>query len=586
MYSTKLRTHTCGELSKANDGQSVILSGWVKKKRDHGEIVFIDLRDRYGITQIIIEEGRKDLKESVKNVRAEFVLQVFGTVRKRPDDMINKEIHTGDIEVVADKIVILNESDVTPFEIKDNINVQEELRLKYRYLDLRRDTLKEIIIARHKTIQSMRGYLSDNGFLEIETPVLTRNTPEGARDYLVPSRNHRGKFYSMAQSPQLYKQLLMVAGFDRYYQFARCFRDEDMRSDRQPEFTQIDIEMSFVDEEDVYKVTEGLMKKVFHDVIAFELATPFLRLTYKEAMEKYGSDKPDLRYECEIKNITDTVKDSGFGVFDNSDYTFAYNTKQSLSRKQIDEYNEVAKKYGLPGLFNLKLSEGQIKGSIAKYLPEESKNKIVNQLEIEEGNTVFIASGKWKRTLEALGACRRKTGNDFYVDKNKREFKFLWVTKFPLFEWNEEANKWEPCHHIFTMPKDEDIKFIETDPGNVHGKLYDLVCNGVEISSGSIRAFKKEIQERIMNVIGLSNEEAEKRFGFLIEGFKYGAPPHGGIAPGLDRLIMIMLNKDNIRDVIAFPKSLQASGIMEDSPSKVEETRLKELGLKLLKEEE
>ncbi len=586
MYSTKLRTHTCGELSKANDGQSVILSGWVKKKRDHGEIVFIDLRDRYGITQIIIEEGRKDLKESVKNVRAEFVLQVFGTVRKRPDDMINKEIHTGEIEVVADKIVILNESDVTPFEIKDNINVQEELRLKYRYLDLRRDTLKEIIIARHKTIQSMRGYLSDNGFLEIETPVLTRNTPEGARDYLVPSRNHRGKFYSMAQSPQLYKQLLMVAGFDRYYQFARCFRDEDMRSDRQPEFTQIDIEMSFVDEEDVYKVTEGLMKKVFHDVIAFELATPFLRLTYKEAMEKYGSDKPDLRYECEIKNITDTVKDSGFGVFDNSDYTFAYNTKQSLSRKQIDEYNEVAKKYGLPGLFNLKLSEGQIKGSIAKYLPEESKNKIVNQLEIEEGNTVFIASGKWKRTLEALGACRRKTGNDFYVDKNKREFKFLWVTKFPLFEWNEEANKWEPCHHIFTMPKDEDIKFIETDPGNVHGKLYDLVCNGVEISSGSIRAFKKEIQERIMNVIGLSNEEAEKRFGFLIEGFKYGAPPHGGIAPGLDRLIMIMLNKDNIRDVIAFPKSLQASGIMEDSPSKVEETRLKELGLKLLKEEE
>ncbi|MCD6245559.1 aspartate--tRNA ligase [candidate division WOR-3 bacterium] len=583
MYETKLRTHTCGELNGKNDGLNVILAGWVKKKRDHGEIVFIDLRDRYGVTQVIIEEGRGDLKEQVKNVRGEFVVRVFGIVRKRPSNMVNKDIKTGEIEVVANKIEILNESEVPPFEIKDELSVQEELRLKYRYLDLRRDTLKETIIARHKTIQSMRTFLSEKGFLEIETPVLTRNTPEGARDYLVPSRNHIGKFYSMAQSPQLYKQLLMVAGFDRYYQFARCFRDEDMRSDRQPEFTQIDIEMSFVDEEDVFKITEGLMKKVFHDVISYDLETPFLRLTYKEAMEKYGSDKPDLRFGCQINDITDMVKNCGFGVFENSDFTFAYNTKQLLSRKQIDEYNDIAKKYGLPGLFYLKYTDEELKGSIVKYLSEDAKNKLIEKLDIKNGDTLFLASGKWKRTLEALGACRRKTGNDFYIKDNEIKYNFLWVTEFPLFEWNEDEEKWEPCHHIFTMPRDEDIEYIESDPGRVHGKLYDLVCNGVEISSGSIRAFKKEIQERIMNVIGLSNEEAEKRFGFLIEGFKYGAPPHGGIAPGLDRLIMIMLNRDNIRDVIAFPKSLQASGIMEDSPSEVDEKRLTELGLKLIK---
>ena len=583
MYKTKLRTHTCGELNIGNIGEDIILAGWVKRKRDHGEIVFIDLRDRYGITQIIIEEHQKLLKEKLRDVRSEYVVQVYGTVRKRPEEMMNKNMFTGKIEVVAKNVSVLNKSEVPPFEIKDNINIQEDLKLKYRYLDLRRDELKNNIIIRHKIIQSIREFLSSNDFLEIETPVLTRNTPEGARDYLVPSRIHKGKFYSMAQSPQLYKQLLMIAGFDRYYQIARCFRDEDMRSDRQPEFTQIDIEMSFVDEEDIFIMTECLMRKVFKDVIDVELEIPFERLTYKTAMESYGTDKPDLRFGCKIKNITSIVKNTEFKVFMQSEYTFGYNVGENLSRKQVESYNLIAKKYGLPGVFNAKLENGELKGSFVKYLTQENIKRVIEVFSMKNNDTIFIASGAWKRTLEGLGACRKQTGLDYYVKSNK-DFRFLWVTNYPLFEWNSGDNKWEPCHHIFTMPRDEDIEYIDKDPGRVHGKLYDLICNGIEISSGSIRAFRRDIQEKIMNVIGLSNEDAEKRFGFLIEGLKYGAPPHGGIAPGLDRLIMIILGKDNIRDVIAFPKSLQASGIMEESPSWVEVDRLKELGLKLIDE--
>ncbi|MBI2148605.1 aspartate--tRNA ligase [Candidatus Woesearchaeota archaeon] len=583
MTSSTLRSHTCGELNKKDTKKEIKLCGWVNSRRDHGGIIFIDLRDRYGFTQIVLDP--KKLAEADK-LRREWCIQITGLVRERPKGMENKNIITGEIEVEVKKLNILNESEVPPFEIDDRMEASEELRLKYRYLDLRRPVMQERLLVRHKAAQVVRQYLSSQSFMEIETPMFVKTTPGGARVFKVPSRTHTGKFYSLPESPQMYKQILMVAGCDRYFQLARCLRDEDLRVDRQPEFTQIDIEMSFIDREDIYNIIEGLLKDIFKKVLNVEIKIPFLRLSYQDTMSRYGSDKPDLRFELELKDVSSIMKNSEFGIFKNilekKGVIYCLNAKGcgKFSRTEIEELIELGKTHHLPGLAWIKVEDKKLESSIVKYLPEKVQKELIKAVNAKENDLLLFAADEFEKAVNALGQVRLHIGKKLNL-MNQKEYKFCWVTDFPLFEWNEEVNNWQAKHHIFTMPLEEDMKYLETDPSEVKGKLYDIVLNGVEIGGGSIRIHKKEIQARTLQVTGLNYEEAEKKFDFLLNAFKFSAPPHGGIAIGFDRLCALLCGINDIREVIAFPKNKAAENPMDGSPQDWTPEFLKELNLKL-----
>jgi aspartyl-tRNA synthetase len=573
---TSIRSHTCGELVKDKIGEKVSLIGWVNRKRDHGGLTFIDLRDRYGITQIVIHPEKKEVMKIVPEIKHEFVISVSGVVKNRPPDMVNPDLETGEIEVEAEEISIVNPSLTPPFVIEEDVKAQEELKLKYRYLDLRRRVMLHHIITRHKVIQSLRSFLSGRGFLEIETPILAKATPEGARDFLVPSSEEKGKFYALAQSPQLYKQILMVAGVDRYYQFARCLRDEDMRGDRQPEHTQIDIEMSFIDEEDIYSLTENMFRKLFKDTLGIEISIPFQRITYKDAIQKYGTDKPDTRIPLEISNLTETAKKGRFNIFNSSKVVKGIKIKKIFSRTEINELEKVVKKAGARGLLWISKQQNY-RSPFVKHFDDPSI------FQLKDGETLLLIAGKEKITSFALGVLRNEIGKPFIKEN---DYHFLWVTHFPLFEWDQETESWNPCHHIFTMPVEENFDKIDSDPGSITGRQYDTVLNGVEIASGSIRNHKYDIQKKLLKKIGLSDEEINNRFGFLLRALRYGAPPHGGIAPGIDRICMLLEGTDTIRDVIPFPKSLTKKGLLEETPSPVDEQQLKNLNIEVIKDEE
>lgn len=580
------RTHYCGEVDGTKDtGNSVTVGGFVQKIRDKGSLVFIDLRDRTGIVQLAFnDKTAKEVIEKAKTCRSEFVLMAKGVVAKRESS--NPEIKTGDIEILVDELKILAKAQTPPFEITDNTNVNEELRLKYRYLDLRRASLQKNIMMRHKIAKIAREYFYDNGFIEIETPMMMKSTPEGARDYLVPSRVHNGKFYALPQSPQIYKQLLMISGYDRYIQLARCFRDEDLRADRQPEFTQIDLEMSFVDVDDILVMIEGFINKLMSETSAIDIPLPLPRMTYKEAMEKYGSDKPDTRFGMEITDITDTVKSCGFGVFTSAVQDggsvrgiVAKNSASILTRKEIDKLTEHAKGIGAKGLAYIRWVDDAPSCSFAKFMTEDEMKEIISVLGMEKGDVALIAADKNKVVLPILGALRLIAAKK--LDIIPDTYNYLWITEFPFFEWNEETQHWDAMHHPFTMPMDECIQYLETDPGSVRAKAYDLVLNGVELLSGSIRITDHELQQRMFRSLGLTDEEIRAKFGFLVDAYKYGAPPHGGAGIGLDRLAMILCGSDSLRDVVAFPKVQNASELMSDCPSEVDGESLSLLGIKL-----
>jgi len=581
------RTHTCGELRSEHIGQQVILCGWVHRSRNHGGLIFINLRDRYGITQVVFDPAQNsELTEAAKDLKSEYVIAVKGTVRNRPQGQTNPGMATGVIEVLAAEVKLLNGSAVPPFVIEDQTTASEELRLKYRYLDLRRSPLARIFELRHKFVLSVRNYLSRQGFLEIETPLFAKSTPEGARDYLVPCRVQPGKFYALPQSPQIYKQILMVAGFDKYFQIARCLRDEDLRADRQPEFTQIDIEMSYATEEGIYALIEGMIKETFKEAAGVEIVTPFPRLAYSESMRRFGSDKPDMRFGLELCDISEMASRSEFAVFRQ-----AIENKGQVkgicvpgggkwSRKEIDGLTEFVKIYGAKGLAWAKVSGDALEGSIAKFYPGGSGKELTQIMSAKDGDILLFVADKPSVVAAALGALRVECAKRLdMIPQNK--FAFAWINDFPMFHYNEEEKRWEAEHHIFSMPKEEHLQYLESDPGKVLGQLYDLVANGYEMASGSIRIHRRDIQERVMKVIGLLPEEAQKKFGFMLEAFEYGAPPHGGVAPGLDRWIMLLCGTDNIRDVIAFPKTTSGSGLMEGSPSEVDDRQLKDLKIKL-----
>ena len=580
------RTAYCGEITEIYEGKEVTLMGWVQKRRVLGGLLFVDLRDREGICQVVFDEADdKDLFEKAYTLRSEFVIAVVGTVRER--EAKNDKIKTGNIEVLAKELRILSKAQTPPFEILPDSDVNEELRLKYRYLDLRRSDLKDSIIMRHKITKAVRDYYSENGFIEIETPMLIKSTPEGARDFLVPSRIHNGSFYALPQSPQLYKQLLMVGGFDRYFQIARCFRDEDLRADRQPEFTQIDLEMSFVDMEDVLSINEGFIKYLFKTVLDVEIETPLKRLTYQEAMEKYGSDKPDIRFGLEIIDISEIVKNSGFSVFSSACEKGSVRGlcvkggADFFSRKDIDKLTEFVKGIGGKGLAFAKLTKEGLNSSFAKFMTEEEMAKIIEKMGAEEGDLMlFAADSKTKLVLSVLGALRLEIGRKMDIIP-KDKFEFLWVIQFPFFEWDEDSETFVAMHHPFTSPMEEDIPLLEKDKGSVRAKAYDLVLNGIELSSGSIRITDPDLQSKMFSSLGLSEEEAHEKFGFLLDAFKYGAPPHGGMGIGLDRLVMLMLKKDNLRDVLAFPKVQNASELMTMCPSIVDKGQLDDLGIEI-----
>jgi len=573
--NTSMRTHTCGELTKNDNGKNVTLIGWVNRKREHGAVIFIDLRDRYGITQLVIHPEKEDLKKLVQDIKPEFVISVTGTVSLRPGKMINPSLKTGEIEIDVEDINIINPSLTTPFVIEEEVKAQEELRLTYRYLDLRRRKMLKHFIQRHTAVQSIRDFLIKNGFLEIETPILAKSTPEGARDFLVPSRMEKGKFYALAQSPQLYKQILMVAGFDRYFQFAKCLRDEDLRGDRQPEHTQIDIEMSFINEEDVYSLTEQMMQDLFYKTLGIEIHIPFKRIEYSDAMERFGTDKPDLRFPLEISDFTEVAKTGDFKVFNNSSCVKGIKVRRSFTRKEIDALGEIARKNGAAGLLWLS-KNGDYKGPFVKYF------KDLSIFGLKDGETVFFIAGDRKTVLVSLGELRKELGKTMVVHG---DFQFVWITNFPLFERDNETDNLLPSHHIFTMPLEEDLPLLETEPDKVRGRQYDLVINGIEVASGSIRNHNAEMQKKLFRLIGLDDKQIEDRFGFLINALSYGAPPHGGIAPGIDRICMIIEGSDTIRDVIAFPKTLTGRGLLERTPSFVEKTQLDELGIEVKKDE-
>ena len=575
-----LRTHTCGELTSKDIGKPVKIAGWVQTRRDHGGVIFIDLRDRYGITQLVCDPSHnKSVHASAEHIGREFVLVGEGKVRNRPKDMFNPRMKTGEIEVIADGIQILTRAEVPPIEIEDEIQANEETRLKYRYLDLRRPVMQGHLIARHKAAQAAREYLNDHDFLEIETPLLIRSTPEGARDYIVPARTNPGKFYALPQSPQLYKQILMIAGFDRYYQLARCLRDEDLRQDRQPEHTQIDLEMSFVDQEDVMELVEGCCKHVFHSVTGKKESKPFRRITYRESMEKYGTDKPDLRFGMELIDLTDIAGKSSFKVFTSAEQVKCVVAEKDFTRKEIDGLIEWAKENGAKGLAWMKVSEKGLESSIVKFFDEETRKALLQRTKAKKGSVLFFIADRPKVVAEVLGKLRGELAGRLNLLK-LGDFKFCWVTDFPLFEWDEEEKKWTASHHPFTMPRKEDIEFLENAPGKVQAQLYDLVLNGIELGSGSIRINDPELQEKVLKVIGVNQKEAENKFGFLLEAYKYGAPVHGGIGWGFDRTVALMLGFNDIREVIAFPKNKKAECPMDGSPSEVDEKQLRELHVK------
>ncbi|MEJ2493072.1 MAG: aspartate--tRNA ligase [Ignavibacteriaceae bacterium] len=584
----KTRTHTCGELTAKDAGRSVVLNGWVDRRRDLGGVIFIGLRDRYGITQVVIEpEKNEEVQKLGKQLRNEFVVSIEGTVRNRPADQVNKEMTTGEIDVVVENLEILNEAETPPFAIKDNIDAFEDLRLKYRYLDLRRPALQKNLLLRHRMYQIARKYFDENNFIEIETPVLMKSTPEGARDYLVPSRIHKGKFYALPQSPQQYKQLLMVSGFDRYFQIVKCFRDEDLRADRQPEFTQIDVEMSFVDQENVFEVVEGLMKSLFKEIWNKELKLPVQKLSFDEAMEKYGSDKPDLRYGLELVTLNNVFRNSEFKVFKEAVESDGIVTGivapgcAEYSRNQIDNLTSFVKNLGAKGLVWLKVKENEIDSPIAKFLSDQEKKHLVEETNTKQGDLILILAGKRLNTLTQAGSLRLEMAERLGLIKPDTEPKLLWVTDFPLFEWDEATKRFYAMHHPFTSPRLEDIPLLESDPGKVKARAYDLVLNGHEIAGGSIRIHNSELQAKMFKALGISKEEAEKKFGFLMNAFKYGAPPHGGIAFGFDRMVMIFAGESSIRDTIAFPKTSSALSLMDNSPSEVSDEQLKELHIKI-----
>ena len=575
------RTHRCAQISEAEIGQQVTVMGWAGKVRDIGSLVFIDLRDISGIVQLVAETPAEIL-EKAKTVHLEYVIAAVGTVRARTG-AVNDKLKTGKIEIEVTELRILNKSEALPVQIEDDTNVKDEIRLKYRYLDLRRPELQKCMVTRHRITKIARDYYDQNGFTEIETPVLTKSTPEGARDYLVPSRVHPGSYYALPQSPQLYKQLLMIAGYDRYMQIVKCFRDEDLRADRQPEFTQIDLEMSFVEVDDVIAMNEGFIKKVFKEVLDVDVKTPFQRMPYKEAMERFGSDKPDTRFGMELVDLSDALRGSEFKVFSSSleagGSVRAINAKglgEKFSRKELDALGEFVKTYRAKGLaWIIKIADG-IKSSIAKFLSEKELEDIFALTGAENGDGIFIVSDKNEIVFDALGALRLHIAKKFdMLDKN--QYNLLWVTEFPLFEYSEEEDRYVAKHHPFTSPMDEDIDLLETHPEQARAKAYDIVLNGVELGGGSIRIFDRELQQRMFNALGFTTEQAWDRFGFLMEAFKYGAPPHGGMAYGLDRLVMLLLGKDSIRDVIAFPKVQNASELMSGAPDVVDAKQLDEL---------
>jgi aspartyl-tRNA synthetase len=587
----KRRTHTCGELRTKHVGKAVVLNGWVDRRRDLGGVIFIGLRDRYGITQVVFDsEQNKSAHKIGKELRNEFVVSIEGTVRKRPDDQIVSDMDTGEIDVVVESVAILNEAETPPFPIKDNVDAFDDLKLKYRYLDLRRAPLQKNLMIRHRMYQVVRNYFDKKSFIEIETPVLMKSTPEGARDYLVPSRIHKGRFYALPQSPQTYKQLLMVSGFDKYFQIVKCFRDEDQRADRQPEFTQIDVEMSFVDTEDVFEAVEGLMKILFKQIWNKELKFPVARLTFDEAMVKYGSDKPDIRFALELITLNDVFKESKFKVFKDAVSSngivtgFAASGCADYSRNQIDNLTATVKKLGAKGLVWLKVKEDELDSPVAKFLSDDEKNKLQKNLNANPNDLILILAGERLSTLTQMGALRLELANRLDLVNEDTEPKLLWVTDFPLLEWDEETKRYYAMHHPFTSPRMEDISLLDTDPGKVKARAYDLVLNGHEIAGGSIRIHDSELQAKMFKALGISKDEAERKFGFLMNAFKYGAPPHGGIAFGFDRMVMIFTGENSIRDTIAFPKTTSATSLMDESPSKVAEDQLKELHIKLRNE--
>ncbi|MCM3323268.1 MULTISPECIES: aspartate--tRNA ligase [Cytobacillus] len=582
------RTYYCGEITEKAIGEKVTLKGWVQKRRDLGGLIFIDLRDRTGIVQVVFNpEVSQEALALAEKIRNEYVLDIEGIVIEREQGTVNESLTTGKIEIRVEKVTILNEAKTPPFTIDEKSEVSEDVRLKYRYLDLRRPVMANTLKLRHQVTKAIRGFLDDADFIDVETPILTKSTPEGARDYLVPSRVHPGEFYALPQSPQIFKQLLMVSGVDRYYQIARCFRDEDLRADRQPEFTQIDIEMSFMSQEDIIELMESMMAKIMKDVKGQEVHIPFPRLTYHEAMSRYGSDKPDTRFEMELTDLSDIVKDSSFKVFagavSSGGQVKAINVKgaaSTYSRKDIDALTEFVSVYGAKGLAWLKAEDEGLKGPIAKFVSEEEQAAIQSALGVEAGDLLLFVADKKSVVADALGALRLKLGKQLeLIDESK--FNFLWVTDWPLLEYDEEDGRYYAAHHPFTMPQRQDLEKLADQPAEVKAQAYDLVLNGYELGGGSLRIFERDIQERMFEILGFSKEEAVEQFGFLLEAFDYGTPPHGGIALGLDRLVMLLAGRTNLRDTIAFPKTASASCVLTDAPGEVSEAQLNDLHLAL-----
>lgn len=587
------RTHRCTEVSNQNVNETVTVMGWVQKSRNKGGIIFVDLRDRSGILQVIFEEDKcgSDNFAKAEKLRSEFVVAITGKVALRAGG-INKNLATGDIEIIASDLRILSEAETPPFPIEENSKTKEEVRLKYRTLDLRRPDLQSNLILRSKVVSSIRSFLAEEGFLEIETPILNKSTPEGARDYLVPSRVHPGSFYALPQSPQIFKQLLMAAGYDRYYQVAKCFRDEDLRADRQPEFTQIDMELSFVDIDDVLDVNERLLARVFKEAIGVDVPLPIQRMTWKEAMERFGSDKPDVRFGMELADVTEVVKDCEFVVFkgavENGGSVRGINAKGqgTMPRKKIDALVDFAKGYGAKGLAYIAIAEdGSLKSSFAKFMKEEEMNALIEKLEGKPGDLLLFAADRDKIVFSVLGALRCELAEQMELI-NKDEYRFLWITEFPVFEWSDEEERYTAMHHPFTMPMEEDLELLDIDMGKARAKAYDIVLNGVELGGGSVRIHQDDIQEKMFRLLGISDEDAHDRFGFLLTAFQYGVPPHAGLAFGLDRMIMLMSGAESIRDVIAFPKVKDASCMMSNAPDVVDAKQLEELCIKVVETEE
>ncbi|USK38038.1 aspartate--tRNA ligase [Cytobacillus firmus] len=582
------RTYFCGEVTEKAIGEKVSLKGWVQKRRDLGGLIFVDLRDRTGIVQVVFNpEVSPEALAAAEKIRNEFVLDIEGEVIAREEGTINENLKTGRIEIKAVKVTIINEAKTPPFVIDDKTDVSEDVRLKYRYLDLRRPVMFDTFKMRHQVTKAMRNFLDSEGFLDVETPILTKSTPEGARDYLVPSRVHPGEFYALPQSPQIFKQLLMVGGFERYYQIARCFRDEDLRADRQPEFTQVDIEMSFMSQEEIIGLMENMMGKVMKEVKGLDVQLPFPRMTYQEAMDRFGSDKPDTRFGMELTDLSEIVKDSSFKVFAGAvasgGQVKAINVKNGAgkySRKDIDALTEFAAVYGAKGLAWLKAEEDGLKGPIAKFVTEEEQKSFYSALAAEPGDLLLFVADKKNVVADALGALRIKLGKELeLIDQSK--FNFLWVTDWPLLEYDEEEGRYYAAHHPFTMPVREDLELLEKDPAGVRAQAYDLVLNGYELGGGSLRIFERDVQEKMFSVLGFSKEEAVEQFGFLLEAFEYGTPPHGGIALGLDRLVMLLAGRTNLRDTIAFPKTASASCVLTEAPGEVSQSQLNDLNLAL-----